>query len=184
MRKVICALNITIDGCYDHTKVNGSEEILEFFTDLMSGVDQVVTGRKMFELMSPHWREVARTQSGTKAANAFAKSFSTISTTVISRTLEQVEGGPRIIRDGLEDEVRRLKQLPGKKISIGGMTVRSQLMAAGLIDELYVVVHPVIAGTGPRLFEDISLAETLKMELADTRVLGNGCVVLGYLKPC
>lgn len=182
MRKVICGLNITIDGCYDHTKLSGSEEILQFFADLMSGVDQVVTGRKMFELMSPHWREVARTQSGTPAANAFAKNFSAITTTVMSRTLEPVEGGPRILRDGLEDEVRGLKQLPGKKISIGGMTVRSQLMAAGLIDELYIIIHPVIAGTGPRLFNDISLNETIKMELACTKVFGNGCVLLGYHK--
>ena len=182
MRNVICGLNITIDGCYDHTKLSGREEILQFFADLMQGVDQIVTGRKMHELMVPFWPEVARTQSGTPAANAFAKTISTIDTIVISRTMEQVEGGPRIIRDGLEDEVRKLKQQPGKKISIGGMTVRSQLMAAGLIDELYVVVHPVIAGTGPRLFNDISLDDTIKMDLVDTKVFRNGCVVLGYVR--
>jgi len=182
MRNVICGLNITIDGCYDHTKVSGSEEILEFFTGLMQSVDQTITGRKMYELMVPYWPEVAKTQSGTPAANAFANTVSVIDTIVISRTMEQVEGGPRIIRDGLEEEVRKLKQQPGKKISIGGMTVRSQLMAAGLIDELYVVIHPVIAGTGPRLFNDISLDETIKMELVDTKVFKNGCVVLQYLK--
>jgi dihydrofolate reductase len=182
MRKVICGFNISIDGCYDHTKMSGSEEILQFFADLLSGVDQIVTGRKMHELMVPFWPEVARTQSGTPAANAFAKTISAIDTIVISRTMQHAEGGPRIIRGGLEDEVRKLKQQPGKKISIGGMTVRSQLMAAGLIDELYVVVHPVIAGTGPRLFDDIGLDDTIKMELVDTKVFGNGCVVLGYVK--
>jgi dihydrofolate reductase len=182
MRKVICGLNITIDGCYDHTKLSGSEEILEFFNGLMQDVDQTITGRKMYEMMVPYWPEVAKTQSGTPAANAYAKTVSVIDTIVISRTMEQVEGGPRIIRGGLEDEVRKLKQLPGKKISIGGMTVRSQLMAAGLVDELYVVVHPVIAGTGPRLFDDISLDESIKMELVDTKVMKNGCVVLGYVR--
>lgn len=183
MRKVICGLNITIDGCYDHTKLSGSEEILEFFNGLMQDVDQTITGRKMYELMVQYWPGVAKTQSGTPAANAYAKTVSVIDTIVISGTMPQAEGGPRIIRGGLEDEVRRLKQQPGKKISIGGMTVRSQLMAAGLIDELYVVVHPVIAGTGPRLFHDISLQETIKMELADTKVFKNGCVVLAYVKP-
>jgi dihydrofolate reductase len=182
MRKVICGLNISIDGCYDHTKMSGSEEILEFFADLMQGVDQIVTGRKMHELMVPFWPEVARTQSGTPAANAFAKAISSIDTIVISRTMEQVDSGPRVIRGNLEDEIRKLKQQPGKNISIGGMTVRSQLMAAGLIDELYVVVHPVIAGTGPRLFDDISLDDTIKMELADTRAFKNGCVLLHYVK--
>src|SRR5579863_6671542 len=167
MRKVICGFNISIDGCYDHTKMSGSEEILQFFADLLSGVDQIVTGRKMHQLMVPFWPEVARTQSGTPAANAFAKTISAIDTTVISRTMEQAEGGPRVIRGGLEDEIRKLKQLPGKKISIGGMTVRGQLIAAGLIDELYVVIHPIIAGAGPRLMESTRLNDTIKMELVD-----------------
>jgi dihydrofolate reductase len=182
MRNVICGLNISIDGCYDHTKLSGGEEILEYFTHILGQADQIITGRKMHQLMVPFWPEVARTQSGTPAANAFAKTISAIDTIVISRTMEQAEGGPRIIRGDLEEEVRRLKQQPGKKISIGGMTVREQLIAAGLIDELYVVIHPVIAGVGPRLMENTRLDETIKMELADTKVFKNGCVAMHYLR--
>ncbi|HEX3383767.1 MAG TPA: hypothetical protein VHS53_01195 [Mucilaginibacter sp.] len=116
MRNVICAMNTSIDGCYDHTKMRGDEEILEFFADLMQGVDQIVTGRKMHELMVPFWPELARTQSGTPAANAFANAISVIDTIVVSRTMEQVEGGPRIIRGGLEGEIRKLKQQRQKNI--------------------------------------------------------------------
>lgn len=182
MRNVICAMNISIDGCYDHTRLSGGEEILEYFTALMQGVDQIVTGRKMYELMVPFWPEVARTKSGTPAANAFAQAYSAIDTIVVSRTLDQVEGGLRILRDNLEDEIHKLKQAPGKKISIGGMTVRSQLIAAGLIDEFYFVIHPIIAGAGPRLLEGTSLDNTIKMELVDTKTMRNGCVALHYLK--
>jgi dihydrofolate reductase len=182
MRNVICAFNISIDGCYDHTKLSGGEEILEYFTNLMRDVDQGVTGRKMYEIMNPYWKEVIRTQSGTPAANEFARRITDIPSIVISRTMEQVEGGPRIIRGNLEEEIRKLKEAPGKKISIGGMSVRSQLMALGLIDELHVVIHPAIVCSGPRLFDDISLNENIKMELVDTKIIQSGCVALHYLK--
>ncbi len=182
MRNVICALNISIDGCYDHTKLSGNEELHEYFANLMKGVDQIVTGRKMYELMTPYWDEVARTQSGTKGTNNFANTITAIPNIVVSRTMEEVEGGPRIIRDNLEAEIRKLKELPGKKISIGGMSLRSQLMEMGLIDEFYVVIQPAIAGSGPRLFDDISLNEVIKMELVDTIVMKSGNVALHYLK--
>lgn len=182
MRKVICAFNISIDGCYDHEKLSGGEEILEYFTNLFKDVDLSVTGRKMFELMNPYWEEVARKKSGTKAGNDFADKFIEIESIVVSRTMQQVEGGPRIIRDNLEEEVRRLKALPGKRIAIGGMTVRTQLMAAGLIDELYLVVHPAIVGAGPRWFDNTPLAQNIGMELVDTKVMQNGCVAMHYVK--
>lgn len=182
MRKVICAFNISIDGCYDHTKFNGDDEILEYFTNLFMDVDLGVSGRKMYELMNPYWQEVARKRSGTKAGNDFAERFAEIDSIVISRTMEQLDGGPHIIRGNLEDEVRRLKTLPGKRISIGGMTVRTQLMAAGLIDELYLVVHPVIVGAGLRWFSDTPMADAIKMELVDTKIMRNGCVAMHYVK--
>lgn len=182
MRKVICGLNITIDGCYDHTKSTGYEEVLEYFTHLMGDVGLIVTGRKMHELMKPYWDDVAKNQSGTTAANGFANAISAIPSIVFSTTMEQVEGGPRIVRGDLEGEVRRLKAQPGGKISIGGMTLRSQLMKAGLIDELHVIVHPVIAGTGPYLFDDLNPGIPIKMELIGTTAMQCGCVALQYQK--
>jgi dihydrofolate reductase len=182
MRNVICAMNISIDGCYDHTKFNGDDEILEYFTHIMQGVDQIVSGRKMHQLMVPYWNEVAKAQSGTKAANEFAQTITAINNIVLSRTLEQLEGGPRILRDNLEEEIHKLKKAPGKRISIGGMTVRSQLMALGLIDEFYFVIHPILAGTGPRLLEGFDLDDTIKLKLVETKIFTSGCVALHYLK--
>lgn len=178
----MCAFNISIDGCYDHTKLSGGEEILEYFTNLMKDVDLGVSGRKMYEIVNPYWREVAKTNSGTATANEFARTLSSIQSVVISRTMEEVEGGPRIIRGNLEEEIRKLKAMPGKTISIGGMNVRSQLMQAGLIDEIYLVIHPFIVASGPRLFDDIGLNENIKMELVDTKIIQQGCVALHYVK--
>jgi dihydrofolate reductase len=182
MRNVICAMNISIDGCYDHTKLSGGEEILEYFTQIMQGVDQIVTGRKMHQLMTPYWDDVAITRSGTPTANTFADTITAIPKIVVSRTLNQVEGGPRILRDNPESEIRKLKEAPGKKISIGGVSLRSQLMALGLIDEFYFVIHPILAGSGPRLLEDTHFDESMKMELVGSKIMQSGCVALHYLK--
>ncbi|WP_374951077.1 dihydrofolate reductase family protein [Mucilaginibacter sp.] len=182
MRNTICAMNISIDGCYDHTRFNGDDELLDYFTDLMKDVDQTVTGRKMYELMVPHWPDIAKNQSGTKAANEYADTVSVIDTIVFSTTMEEFDGGPRILRGNLEAEVRKLKEQPGKKISIGGVSLRSQLIKLGLIDEFYFVIHPVLAGSGPRLLEGFDMDEIERLELVDTKILKSGCVALHYIK--
>jgi dihydrofolate reductase len=76
MRNLIFGINITIDGCCDHTKVTGHEEIHEYFTHLMRDADLLVYGRKTYELMVPYWPDVAKDHSGqTKATNEFAQTF-------------------------------------------------------------------------------------------------------------
>jgi len=66
MRKLIFAINITLDGCCDHTKQFVNEETLEYFTHLTREVDLQVFGRKTYQLMVPYWPEVLKNQSGQK----------------------------------------------------------------------------------------------------------------------
>lgn len=145
MRKVIYGINLTADGCCDHTKgTGGGPDIHQYFTDLMKDVDLIVYGRITYELMVPYWPEVAKTQSGTKTENEFARVFSAIDKVVFSRTLEGAEGNTRIIRDNLYDEFLELKQAPGKNISIGGVSLPLQLVALGLVDEFHFVIQPTM----------------------------------------
>jgi dihydrofolate reductase len=65
MRKLIFAINTTLDGCVDHTKQIADEETHEYFTHLMRDVDLQVFGRKTYQLMVPFWPEVAKNQSMT-----------------------------------------------------------------------------------------------------------------------
>jgi dihydrofolate reductase len=175
-------MNISIDGNCDHTNFNPEEEIYEYFTHQMEDVDLIVYGRKTYELMVPYWPDVAKEKSGTKAVNEFAERLNAIDKVVFSRTLASADGNTRIIRDHLEAEILKLKQEPGKKISIGGVSLRSQLMALGLIDEYYFVIHPGIAGNGKRLLEDIEIKEKINLKLVDCKVFKSGCVGLHYLK--
>lgn len=183
MRKVIYGINLTANGCYDHTQFGGGEEIHEYFTKLMHDVDLIVYGRKTYELMVPYWPDVARKQSGTKTENEFARTFAAIDKVVFSRSLEHAEGNTRIVRTGLREEFLRLKQEPGKNISIGGVDLPAQLIALGLVDEFYFVIHPVLMGEGRRLLEGSSLQEHLQLKLASVRPMASGCVALHYQKP-
>ena len=183
MRNVIFAINITLDGCCDHTKMTGNEEIHEYFTDLMRDVDLLVFGRKTYQLMVPYWPDVAKRQSETKATNEFARTFDSKKLVVFSRSLDRVEGkNTRIVRTNLHDEILKLKQEPGKNILVGGVSVPSQLIELGLVDEYRFVVGPVVAGEGRRLLEGVNLPEKCQLKLVESKTFKSGCVALRYLK--
>ena len=182
MRNVFYAINLSTDGCCDHTKFGGSEEMLDYYTNLMHDVDLIVYGRKTYELMVPYWPDIAKSQSETKAENDYARVFTAINKVVVSKSLTSAEGNTKIIRDNLRDEFLKLKQQPGKRISVGGVDLPGQLIALNLVDEFYFVVHPVIVGEGRRLFEDTALPGKLNLKLAESQVLKSGAVALHYLK--
>jgi len=183
MRKLIFAINITVDGCVDHTKQLADDETHEYFTQLLGEIDLLVFGRITYQLMVPFWPEVARTQSMTKASNEFARAFDSLQKLVFSRTLESVgDRTTRIARTNLQDEILRLKQEPGKDILVGGVSIPSQLIELGLIDEYRFVVGPIVVGEGRRLWADVSLPERFQLRLLESKAFASGCVALRYLK--
>ena len=183
MRNVIFAINITLDGCVDHTKQFVDEEQLEYFTRLTREADLQVLGRKTYQLMVPYWPEVAKNPSNTKADIEFARAFDSTNKIVFSRSLDSAEDkNTRIVRTNLRDEMLKLKQEQGTSILVGGVDIPSQLIKLGMIDEFRFVVGPIVAGEGRRLFDGVSLPEKLKLKLVESTVLKSGCVVLRYLK--
>jgi len=182
MRNVIYAINVTLDGCCDHTKMIADEETHQYFTHLLRDVDLLVFGRKTYQLMVPFWPDVAKNHSQTKAMNEFADAFDSINKLVFSQSLRRAEGKTRIVRTKLQDEILKLKQEQGKNILVGGVSIPSQLIELGLVDEYRFVVQPIIAGEGRRLLEGISLQERSQLKLVDSKIFKSGCLVLRYLK--
>jgi dihydrofolate reductase len=182
MRKVIYAINITLDGCCDHTNTIVDEELYEYSSHLLRGADLAVYGRKTYELMVPYWPDIAKSQSETKAANEFARTFVSLNRVVFSRSLESAEGNTRIVRTDLREEILKLKQEQGKNILLGGVDIPSQLTELGLVDEYRFVVQPIIAGQGRRLCEGVSLPEKLRLKFVDSKILKSGSVALHYSK--
>ena len=185
MRKLIYALNLTVDGCCDHTKVIADEELHDYFTQLLRDTDVLVYGRKTYELMVPYWPDVARNRSGPNGAmNDFARAFDAVGKIVVfSRSLKKAAGkNTTIVHSNVRDEILKLKQEPGKSILLGGVDVASQIIEMGLVDEYRFVVQPIVAGEGRRLLQGVNLPEGLRLKLVESQVLKSGCVALRYLK--
>jgi dihydrofolate reductase len=133
--------------------------------------------------MVPYWPDIAKSQSETKADIEFAQTFVSRKKIVFSRSLASAEDeNTRIVRTNLRDEIHKLKQEPGKNILVGGVDVPSQLMELGLIDEYRLVIAPIIAGVGRRLFEGVNLPEKCRLKLVESRTFKSGSVALRYLK--
>jgi len=186
MRKVIFGINATLDGCCDHTKVSNDEEVHRYFGELLRDVDTLVYGRNTYRLMVPFWPDMAKDQSGpTASMNDFAQAFDDVERIVVfSRTLDDRAEGSKatIVRDDPPGQLRKLKQQTGRNILLGGVDIPSQLIGHDLIDEYHFVIHPIIAGEGRRLFDDISLPEGIQLKLVESKTFTSGCVAHRYVK--
>lgn len=182
MRNLVYAINLSIDGCCDHTKMSGDEETHEYFTNLLRDADLLVYGRITYQLMVPYWPDIAKKPTNEKSTDEFARTFDAIKRVVFSRTLDSADENTRIVRTGLREEILRLKQEEGKNILLGGVDLPSQLIELGLIDEYCFVIQPLIVGEGRRLLEGTTLSESLKLKLVASKTLKSGAMALHYLK--
>ena len=183
MRNLIYAINITLDGCCDHTNQIVDDEQFEYFTHLTREADLQIFGRKTYQLMVPYWPDVLKDPSATKADTEFARAFDSTHKIVFSRSLDRAEDrNTRIVRGNLHEEILKLKQEQGKNILAGGVDIPSQLIELGLVDEYRFVVGPIVAGEGRRLLEGVSLPERLQLKLVESKIFKSGSVALRYLK--
>ena len=180
MRKLIYAINMSLDGCVDHTKFLPDEDTFAYFTQLVQDTGTFLYGRKTYQLMVPYWPDAAKEDP----SDEFAQAFDAVEKIVVfSRSLNSAEDEKtRIVHTGIREEVLKLKQQPGKNIFTGGVNLAAQLAALGLIDEYHFVVVPIVVGEGRRLFEGINLQEKLQLKLVDSTVFKSGAVVLKYVK--
>jgi dihydrofolate reductase len=185
MSNLIFAINISLDGCCDHTKFMPDDEIMEYFTQLVRDASAFVYGRKTYQLMVPYWPNIAKNHSRDKAENEYALAFDSVNKIVVfSHSLDWAEGkNTEIVRTNLQDTILQLKQEQGRNILTGGVTIPLQLIELGLVDEYRFVVHPIVAGEGRKLFDDIKLHEKLQLKLVESKIFKSGCVALRYVKP-
>ena len=180
MRKLIAAINMTLDGFCDHTAVNPDEEIHDHYTDLLKSGGAILYGRITYQLME-YWKPFLKNPTGDKSMNEFAVAIDTIPKIVFSRTLKNVDWeSARLATKNLEQEVLELKQQQGKDIFVGSPSLIVSLTQSGLIDEYQLCVHPVVVGGGLPLFKNIKNKISLKLFMSKT--FGGGAIIL-YYKP-
>jgi dihydrofolate reductase len=178
MRKLIGAINMTLDGFCDHTAITPDEEIHEHYKDLLSSGGTVLYGRTTFQLME-YWRTLVKNPSGEKSMDDFAIAIDRIPKIVFSHTLKNIEWeSASLANRTLEEEVLELKQQSGKDILVGSRSLIIQLLKLSLIDEFQLCVHPVIVGSGLPLFENINHRTNLK--LLKTKTFNSGAITLYY----
>lgn len=178
MRKLIAAINMTLDGFCDHTAVIPDEEIHDHYTDLLKNAGAILYGRITFGLME-YWRPMVKNPSGTRSMDDFAQVMDRIPKIVFSRTLQHVDWESASLASGsVEEVVASLKKQPGRDILVGSPSLIVKALNLQLLDELQLCVHPVIAGGGLPLFKDVDGRFELKH--VRTKSFGSGAKLLCY----
>jgi dihydrofolate reductase len=178
MRKVIAAINMTLDGVCDHTVGIVDEKLHHHYSDLVNNAGVMLYGRTTYELMQ-FWQTLLTNPSDQKSMNDFAFSINKIKKIVFSDSLKNTGWDTAKIADRpLEEIVLDLKQQSGKNILIGSRSLIIQLLNSNLIDEFQICIHPIIEGKGLPLFDHIK--EQIILKLLNSKILESGVTIFYY----
>ena len=179
MRKLIAAINMTLDGFCDHTAMIADDEIHQHYNELLSNADVLLFGRITYQLMESYWPTVVKNPTGNKPTDEFAILIDNIPKIVFSRTLKNVDWkNVKLAKGGIKEKVLELKQQAGKSILAGSRSLIVTLMNLNLIDEFQLCVQPIILGNGLRLFKNIN--DRINLKLVNTKIFGSGSITLYY----
>jgi dihydrofolate reductase len=177
MRKIIAALQMSLNGVveapetwvFPHGYSNGEME--QEIGSSMAASDTMLLGRVTYEVFAAHWPH----QTGD-----IADFMNNAPKVVVSTTLRTADWqNSTLISGNVVEELTRLKQQPGKDINVvGSATLVRSLLREGLLDELKLLVCPILVGSGRRLFEDGGA--TAPLRLVDARTFSTGVQSLTY----
>lgn len=182
MAKLIYAAITSLDGYIEDQQGNfdwamPDDEVHAFVNDLERPIGTYLYGRRMYQVMTG-WETVETLPDQSHLMLDFAQLWQAADKIVYSRTLETVSSArTRIERAFSPDAIERLKASAERDLTIGGPNLTAQALRAGLVDEIHLIISPIVVGGGKSaLPNDI----VLKLELLDERRFGNGVVHLHY----
>lgn len=179
MRKVIAAMNMSLDGFCDHTLGIVNNETHQHYNNLMKESGDLLYGRTTYQMMEDYWPLLVKEPGEDPISNEFAALIDDISKVVFSHTLENVTWkNSRIAKQPLEAEIAALRKEARNPIFIGSPGLIAQALELKLVDELQIMIHPVIAGKGLVLFKNIR--EEINLKLLKTKTFPGGPVLLYY----
>ena len=177
MRKLVAVELVSLDGVIESPEEwafpYSNDEMNEANAEGMATSDALLLGRETYEQMAAFWPEQPGGMPMVDYINSVRKY-------VVSTALEEAGwNNSTLIKDNVAEEIAQLKRHPGKNITtLGSAVLVRSLLRAGLLDELRLTVHPVVLGSGKRLFEDGGDRES--MELVSSRTFGTGVLDLTY----
>jgi dihydrofolate reductase len=173
------ALNVTLDGCIDHTQGIVDDELHDYWTELMDRSGAMLFGRGTYELMEGAWPAVARDEKAPRAMREWAVKLEAKPKYVVSSSRHAFPWVNTVRVEGdLHDAVEQLKERTPRGILVGSPKLSAALEQLGLIDEYRIVIHPVLTGHGPTLFQGLSRVR--RLELISTTRLKSGVLTTHY----
>lgn len=184
MRKLIYSTMVSLDGfvarpdgALDWVRVD--EELHTFINNQQEEMGLYCYGRRMYEVLS-YWETADQDPTLPAYEVEFAKIWQKTPKIVFSSTLEAVAGNTRLVRGDAVEEIRRLKQEPGKDMEVGGPTLAADFIRRNMVDVYGLFVQPVLLGESIPFFPP--LETSLNLKLVETRPFQSGVVYLRYLK--
>jgi dihydrofolate reductase len=188
LRRLFIFMTISVDGFFegrnhDISWHNVDEEFNKFAIEQLRETDTILFGRRTYELFEDAWPKAADDPRTSKDNLEIARLINNMNKIVFSKTLRKVGEeeswrNVRLIREVNPEEIKRWKQEPGKDLSVGGNNLAVSFAEAGLIDEIRIMIDPVVIGKGTPLFEGIK--DKLNLRLLKIRTFKSGNVLLYY----
>jgi dihydrofolate reductase len=182
MRKLIYSMSVSLDGFIagPNGEIDWSapdEELHRFHNQQVGEIGVHICGRRLYEEMV-YWETADQQRSLSDYELEFARIWQELPKLVFSATLDKVEGNATLGRNGVAEEVTRLKAQPGKDLAVGGAGLAATLIKLGLVDEYRLFVSPVILGGGTPFFP--ALDDRIDLELIEARTFGSRVVYVRY----
>jgi dihydrofolate reductase len=180
MRKIIVLERITLDGVFDAASMDKwdfpyhSEAKVAFIFERIHASGAYLLGRTTYELHAPYWSPLKNNEHG------IADKLNSMAKYVVSSTLDKAEwNNSTIIKANVLGEISKLKEQPGQDILVmGSAKLVQRLLLAGLVDELQLLINPVVMGSGAKFFKDQT--QHAKLKLIEAKSLDLGVVLLRY----
>jgi dihydrofolate reductase len=173
------ALNVSLDGCCDHREMSADDEMHDHFTQLIGRAGAMLFGRTTYELMEAYWPGVAGGPEASRADREWALKLEDMPKYVVSASRRDYPWRNSFHVEGdLREAVTRLKERTPQGVLVGSPMLGAALERLGLIDEYHLVIHPVLVGHGPTLFQ--GLERSRHLDLVSTTRLRSGVTAMHY----
>ena len=184
MRKLVYSMLVSLDG-YVTSPEGGlewarpDEHLHRVANEEERETELTLYGRRMWETMAAHWPTADQDMDSPEYEREFARIWQASEKVVFSRSLDEVSGNTRLVREDPVEEIRKLKDQHGGPMSIGGPTLAAGAIRAGLVDEFRLFLHPVVLGGGLPFLPPLD--EPLGLTLVDEQRFGSGVTYLTYV---
>jgi dihydrofolate reductase len=187
MRSLVYFMHASLDGFVAGTKgemnwITVDDELFDFVSTMTDKADTALYGRVTYQMMEAYWPTAAEQPNASKHDKEHSVWYKNVSKVVLSKTMNETGlVNTKVISDNLPENINKLKKEPGKNILIFGSPRASHsLLNAGLVDEFWIFVNPILLGQGIPLFKDVR--DIVKLKLIESKTFTSGVIALHYKK--